>query len=67
MSFLSGSVTLFDSLEGPSAVKSLIISRLLIFARQSELRRHVPFLGSTESEIRWKADDEVNEPAQQDS
>lgn len=62
--FLPRSVTLFDSLEGPSAVKSLISSRLLLLARQAELRRRDLFPGSAAEEIRWTVDDEVNEPAQ---
>lgn len=66
VSFLSSTVTLFDSLGGLSALKSLICSRLLLFARQAELRRRVLFPGSAAEETRWTVDDEVNEPAQRD-
>lgn len=67
VSMLSRSVTLFDSLGGPSVLKSLVVSRLLLFARQAELRRRVVLPGLSEGEIDWIVDDEVNEPSQRDS
>lgn len=67
VSFLSQSVTLYDSLGGPSAKKTLIVSRLLLFARQAELRRRVLLPASVDTEIDWTVEDEVNHPRQQDS
>ncbi|KAK1867731.1 hypothetical protein I4F81_010233 [Pyropia yezoensis] len=67
VSFLSQSVTLYDSLGGPSAEKTLIVSRLLLFARQAELRRRALLPASADTEIDWTVEDEVNYPRQQDS
>lgn len=41
VSFGTRSVTLYDSIGGASPTKSLTVSRLLLFARQATLRRHV--------------------------
>lgn len=67
VSFPSRSVKLYDSLGGPSVDKSLIVSRLLLFARQAELRRRTVLPASLEPEINWTVEDEVNHPRQQDS
>lgn len=66
VSLLAGTVTMFDSVGGPSAVKSLIVSRPLVFARQAELRRRILFPGLTVEDIRWTVNDEVNQPSQRD-
>eukprot|EP00168_Porphyra_purpurea_P018343 TRINITY_DN6770_c0_g1_i1.p7 TRINITY_DN6770_c0_g1~~TRINITY_DN6770_c0_g1_i1.p7 ORF type:complete len:158 (+),score=38.20 TRINITY_DN6770_c0_g1_i1:2505-2978(+) len=64
--FLSRSVTLYDSMGGPSRTKSLILSRLLLFSRHAELRRRVLLFETDVKNMKWTVDDEVNEPGQQD-
>lgn len=66
VSFLTRSVTLYDSIGGPSPAKSLIVSRLLLFARQADLRRLVLVPQADDKEVMWTVADEVNQPAQQD-
>lgn len=66
ISFSSRSVVLYDSGRGKSSAKAFILSRLLLFARQAELRRRAVFLNAVVEDIQWRTDEEINRPTQQD-
>lgn len=65
VSLRTRSVTMYDSISGPSPTKLLIVSRLLLFARQATLRRRVTSSFSAAEEVEWKVD-EVNQLSHQD-
>jgi len=67
VSLLSGTVTVYDSLAGgSSAAKDHIVNRLLLFARQAELRWRLSCLNlSSVGGAEWTVD-HVNSPGQED-
>eukprot|EP00168_Porphyra_purpurea_P000864 TRINITY_DN1099_c0_g1_i7.p2 TRINITY_DN1099_c0_g1~~TRINITY_DN1099_c0_g1_i7.p2 ORF type:complete len:115 (+),score=15.09 TRINITY_DN1099_c0_g1_i7:275-619(+) len=67
ISFLWRSVVLFDSIGGTSSAKAFILSRVLLFARQAQLRRRTVYPHAVEESREWRVDDEVNRPMQQDT
>lgn len=67
VSLLSRSVVMYDSMVGTSSTKEFILSRLLLFARQAELRRRVVYKNAVLEDIPWRTEKEVNRPLQQDS
>ena len=67
LSFLSGSVTVYDSLGGGRcAAKDHILNRLVLFARQAELRWRVSHPDLSVGGIEWTVH-KVNSPRQGDS
>eukprot|EP00168_Porphyra_purpurea_P014718 TRINITY_DN4292_c0_g1_i1.p1 TRINITY_DN4292_c0_g1~~TRINITY_DN4292_c0_g1_i1.p1 ORF type:complete len:262 (-),score=53.67 TRINITY_DN4292_c0_g1_i1:82-867(-) len=66
ISFLSRSVVFYDSGRGKTSTKAFILSRLLLFARQAELRRRAVFFNAMMEDIKWQEDEEINRPTQQD-
>lgn len=66
ISFLSRSVVLYDSMGGTSSAKAFILSRLLLFARQAEVRRRAVYPDAVVENLTWRADEEVNRPMQQE-
>jgi len=65
VSLLPGRVVLYDSSGGSSRAKTHIISRLLLFAHQAEMRWRATQGGALVAVHEW-AVDEVNTPRQQD-
>jgi len=66
ISFLSRSVVLYDSGHGNTSAKAFILSRLLLFARQAELRRRAVLPNAVMEDIKWREEEEINRPTQQD-
>lgn len=67
VSFLSRSVSLYESMGGPPPTMCLLISRLLLFARQADLRRRAVTPEEDGAEVDWTVANEVNQPQQQDA
>jgi len=51
---------------GTSSAKAFILSRLLLFARQAEVRRRAVDPDAVVENLTWRADEEVNRPMQHD-